>query len=98
MPKGIERMIAGFMFRTLRDRRPGWRHISSLHKERGMYLLEIARLMLKPSVLPSVFSMALCLGAESESSKELFAAIRSNDLATLKTLADTGANQRGERD
>jgi ankyrin repeat protein len=63
-----------------------------------MYTSESFKFMLKPSVSALVFSMALCLGAEPESSKEIFKAIRSNDLAALKTLAATGANQRGDRD
>ena len=59
---------------------------------------EISRLILKPGVSALIVSMALCLGAEPEESKEMFAAIRSNDLAAIQRLAVAGANQRGDRE
>jgi ankyrin repeat protein len=45
-----------------------------------------------------IFLATLCFGADPETTNDMFAAIRANDLARLKILAVAGANLRGDRD
>ena len=58
----------------------------------------VFNLILTPRLATPILFATLCFGADSETTKDIFAAIRANDLATLKTLAVTGANERGDRD
>jgi ankyrin repeat protein len=57
-----------------------------------------SNLVLRPRFSAVILSATLCFGANAETATDIFAAIRSNDLATLKTLTATSANQRGDRD